>query len=235
MKKKEKKLDRDEMVLHIYHELRERILDGKYDSGAKINQTTVAEEFGVSRTPVTRALSILETEGHLINIPQKGYFVPAISVRNLMEMYQIRQMLHEIIAPDIIKYITPEEIQELRDYFAPFINCPSIDIEEYLKADKNFHNRLFEISRHKLVNRIQKTIPFGYRQYRPIIAAKPEDSLKLHLGIIDAIEAKDVELTIERLHNHTGANLERLRQLTEYLVAMNRDSDQVFIDEFKQT
>ncbi|GEM_PF-5420244 len=234
MKKREKKPDRDEIVLYICQELKQRILDGKYDSGKKLNQTTIAKEFGVSRTPVTRALSILETEGHLINIPQKGYFLPALTVKNLMEMYQIRQMLHVIIAPDIIKYITPEEIRELRGFFAPFINRPAIDVEEYLIADQNFHNRLFEISRHQLVNRIQKTIPFGYRQYRPIIAIKPEETLQLHLDIIDAIEAKNVKLTAKLLHNHTGANLEKLRQLTEYLVAMNRDPDQVLIDEFRQ-
>jgi len=63
----------------IYKVLRERIIEFKYNIGEPINEKSVAEEFGVSKTPAREALGMLVQDGYLINLPRQGYFVKEVS------------------------------------------------------------------------------------------------------------------------------------------------------------
>lgn len=140
-------------TLGIYDELKKRIQNGDYTPGQKINQAELSKEFSVSRTPVIKALGMLQAEELVDNIPQRGYFIHILTVKNVLEMYQLRVVMDCIIIKDIVRNITDEEINELEFLFLPFIDEDEIDKGEYARADMNFHSRLYEISKNHTIIR----------------------------------------------------------------------------------
>ncbi len=74
----------------VFQKIREDILKGRYKKGDELVECTIGKELGVSRTPVREAVRQLALEGLVQVIPNKGAFVTGISVRDVMDMYQIR-------------------------------------------------------------------------------------------------------------------------------------------------
>ncbi|HUB71130.1 MAG TPA: GntR family transcriptional regulator [Acidimicrobiales bacterium] len=77
----------------VIKRVRDMILDGVLPPGASVSETSLAEEFGVSRTPIREALKQLETEGLLEVRPRVGTFVPVLSRRDLTELFQLKEIL----------------------------------------------------------------------------------------------------------------------------------------------
>ena len=82
----------------VFEKIRNDILKGRYKKGDELVECTIGKELGVSRTPVREAIRQLELEGLVQLIPNKGAFVTGISVKDVMDMYQIRARLEGLCA-----------------------------------------------------------------------------------------------------------------------------------------
>src|SRR5690606_33100655 len=123
----------------IYHVLRTRICLLDYPPGSRLREEDLAEEFGVSRTPIRRVLVKLEAEGLLRSIHGVGTIVTDIDVDELEQVYQLRVELAELIGK--LSPVLPSE-KKLADFRAQLARCEKLiaqpDPREFARINMEF-------------------------------------------------------------------------------------------------
>ena len=84
--------DKYSLGSRVFNKLREDILNGRYNEKDELKEAAVAEELGVSRTPVREAFRQLELEGLIRIVPNKGAYVTGISACDVADIYEIRSL-----------------------------------------------------------------------------------------------------------------------------------------------
>ena len=93
--------------------LRQAIQDGTLKPGERLMEIPLAEELGVSRTPIREAIRKLELEGFVVMVPRRGTYVANISLKDITQVFEIRSALEELAAGLAAERITSEEIETL--------------------------------------------------------------------------------------------------------------------------
>lgn len=182
----------------IYSKVKKLILSKELRPGEKIVQDRLATQLGVSRTPLIKALQMLEAEFLVESIPRRGMFVKEINAKELIDAFECREVLEGVAVRLAAKRITDAEIAKLRALFAPFQGGDGqIDREEYVHADLQFHSLINEISGNQIIARLESLGSIHLMTVNPL-TRKPEETLDEHLAIIDALARRD-EIDAERL------------------------------------
>src|SRR4030043_728654 len=101
----------------VYENLKKRIINHSLKSGEPLNESVLTKELGISKTPIREALQQLEKEGFVENIPGKGSFVSRISVQDIREIFEIREILEcEAIKRAALKS-DPDKIESIKKKF----------------------------------------------------------------------------------------------------------------------
>ncbi len=98
-----------------YQQLFDAIQKGTLKPGTRIRETDIAEEFGISRTPVRDAIRRLENDGLIVHLPHQGAVIKKLDHREIMEMYEMRQVLEGTAAYHAAQHASPLEIDELEE------------------------------------------------------------------------------------------------------------------------
>ena len=178
-------------VIQIKEIIRKRIINNEIGSKQKINQQLLSRELGVSRTPVTKALNMLAAEGIVDNIPNHGYFVHIYSLKEITDMFNIRQFIDMQSAACAAALASDQEISTMYGFFEPFKNNSPIDENAYINSDKKFHQYLYKFCRNELLQKIEKTYQIYDRAFLPGLLLKADESMNEHLEIINAIEKRN--------------------------------------------
>jgi len=202
-------------IEYIHNIIRGWILENKIEPGKKINQIKIAEELKVSRTPIVKALHKLATEGLVDNIPQRGFFVHQITLKELHELFILRESLEKIIICDIVERLTKKEIRDLEMFFIEFTKVNAIDVKKYSLKDQQFHTKLFELSNNSLVKKINETFQVLNRTFLSGLVRPPKDTLPEHLKIIETLKMKDVQGAVKIISEHDGNTQQRLLQIMD--------------------
>ena len=101
----------------IFERLENDILSGVYPKGTVLTELSLCEELGVSRTPVREALSKLEVEGLIENIPNRGAFIRGLSAQDIADIMTMRKIYEIQAVRWAVQRITDEEIDELEENF----------------------------------------------------------------------------------------------------------------------
>ena len=199
--------------------LRKQIITGEMASGQRINETDLASHLNISRPPIREAFRILENEQLVVNIPRKGNKVTKISMEDLQEVYQAREML-ECYAIDILKN---RDIRVLPDVTASVesnlsLPMPSQDNKEevfaYLKAFVDFHKKLIENTGNNWVLHFYNSISSHLARYQFVYLYIPESgrrSIDEHQHILSLIKVGDYEKAKDFLREHINYTFEFLR------------------------
>ena len=152
-------------------QLREMILNGKFKPGERITETSLAKALGASRTPVRYALSILEQEGLVSGVPNRGYRVERFSMRDISNAIDLRGMLEGMAARIIAEHgIDAEDAQELQqcleegDRILARDVLDETDIVDYSNMNARFHEILLEAANNRpLTNalHLNDKVPFA--------------------------------------------------------------------------
>ena len=124
--------------------IREGILSGVLEPGARLRQETLAGELGVSRVPVRSALRKLESEGLVESAPHRGSVVRILEAEEIAETYELRVLLETFALRSAIRRITPDELDEL-SRLADEIDARAPG-EAWLEVTEQFYRRLYEIA-----------------------------------------------------------------------------------------
>lgn len=186
----------------VFHKIRENILAGKYLQNEELREKTIADELGVSRTPVREALRQLELEGLVTIIPNKGASVVGISRKDIQDIYEIRSHLEGLCAKWAISNITAEQLDELDEniYLSEF-HIEKQHFEQVLELDNKFHEVLYKASNSKMLDHVLSDFHHYVERVRKVTLSKPErakKSIEEHKKIVEALRNQD-ESKAERL------------------------------------
>lgn len=177
-------------------------------------ETRLAEELGVSRTPIREAIRQLELEGLVVSIPNRGVFVQGISKQDIDDIYTIRHLIEgqavrwavERIEEEELKEL--EEIVELMEYYTR-----KKDFEQLAKLDTRFHDVIYDACKSKVLRHTLSSLHHYIQKARLHSLKVPHralDTLHEHRAILDAIERhdpEDAETLMAQHISHASSNL----------------------------
>lgn len=186
----------------------------------RVREEALAEQLGVSRTPVREALIRLESVGMISLRPGRGALLMPVSDLEYLEWLQIREQLEGLATREAALNASKRDVDQLRAIFAPFQSTASGEGAglEYAKANVFFHKEIMRLCGNSLLARIWDS--FGHLQTsfrRRTIARlhRREESLKQHMEIIDAIEKRDADHAELLAKSHVRALALAVKQAIE--------------------
>jgi DNA-binding GntR family transcriptional regulator len=192
------------------------------EEAPKLDEKQLAENLGVSRTPIREALSRLVQEGLVQNIPRRGAFVVRKTKKEMLEMICVWSALEGLAARMATVRATDKEIAELRQLFATFKDTEGVSaqIDEY--SDKNiaFHQAIIKLSKCDLLVDIAEGLFIHMRSIRSRTIREGQrlkDSIVDHMHIIDALEKRDAELSEKYVREHTNDLKEHVNDNVDWL------------------
>ena len=176
-------------------------------SELRLDERQLAEDLGVSRTPLREAVARLEQEGFVRTVPRKGVYVVRKTKREILEMITVWAALESMAARLITLAASDEEIATLRRMFATFENNQvQANIDEYSEANIRFHQALLRMSHCNLLNQMTENLFIHMRSIRARTISehsRASRSIIDHINIIEALEQRDTELAQHLVRQHT--------------------------------
>jgi DNA-binding GntR family transcriptional regulator len=189
---------------------------------AKLDERRLAEDLGVSRTPIREALSRLEQEGLVETIPRKGAFVVRKTKAEILEMVYAWAALESMAARLATERASDEEIGRLRELFGTFAapDKATAQIDEYSDTNIRFHQSIMALSKNSVLQALAETLFVHMRAIRAqTITERDRASRSVidHMHIIEAIEHRDTELAERLVREHTFGLAEHINDYVAYL------------------
>ena len=133
----------ENLDLKVYRELKSMIVERKLKPGEKILQEKISQQFGVSRTPLMCALKKLEQEKLVQAVPRRGFFVRRFTPEEVLEAFELREILEGLAARRAALVISPAEAEKLKMFFkAADFSERNLNIRRYAEEDRRFHQFL---------------------------------------------------------------------------------------------
>lgn len=194
------------LTTRIFNVLREDILNNKYAEGEKLVEAKLAEDLGVSRTPVREALKQLELDGLVENIPNRGVIVLGISQQDIEDIFEIRTAIEGISARWAVDRITNEELASLKEVYElmEFYTFKK-DVEKFAELNTKFHEVIYKATKSRYLEQVLKDFQYYMKKTRRRslqVEGRIYDSLSEHKEVLDAFIARDKEWAERALSNH---------------------------------
>lgn len=201
---------------HIHGVLLDAIMNMNiYNSktNLRLDERRMAEQLGISRTPIREALVRLEQDGFVDIQARKGVFVRRKSLSEILDMIVVWAALESMAARLATEKATDKELAALRDLAAKYsANSARADIAEYSDANFLFHQRILDLSKCTMIRELADGLflhMYAVRRRAMEESDRAAHSVADHMEIIEALESRDgdlasrlVRLHTMRLHDH---------------------------------
>ncbi len=199
-------------VDHAYALLRRRILDNVYPPGHQVLENELAEELGISRTPMRETLIRLANEGLIEVIPRHGMRVLPVSPTDMNEIYVVLAAL-ESLAAELLALRRPSdaELKPLVDATRDMTRAlKADDLDAWAVADERFHHGLIVLAGNRtLIDAVQRLADRAHRarMFTLRLRPKPVNSTREHTALLDRIRAGDAEgaVRVNRAHRERAS------------------------------
>ncbi|MBS9404426.1 GntR family transcriptional regulator [Halomonas sp. TRM85114] len=197
----------------VFHQLQDAIVRGELPPGSKITEPGLSRAYGISRGPLREAMRRLEAHRLIERVPHVGARVVKLSVKELLELFDLREALESMAARLAAEHMSAEQIAGLRDVLA--VHEQQSDFkrgEAYYQreGDLDFHYLIVQGSQNRmLMTLLCDDLYYLVRLYRTQFSAsgtRPQRAFVEHHRIIDAIEAGDAELAELLMRRHLSAS-----------------------------
>jgi len=190
-----------------YQILKTMIMERQLLPGEKIPQEKLAEDLGISRTPLINALKFLEKEKLVQSIPRRGFFMRTFTQKEMISIFELREVLEGLAARKAAQKITDNQIVQLGKFFKQFAGDKDIDdIRAYAREDRRFHKFLLDIGAKEFLKSILETynvISYSYQVVSPEgLVRHPRETIREHRAMIDAIAGRDAEAAENLMRRH---------------------------------
>ncbi len=193
--------------------LRQRIFRRELEPGSWIDELKIAEEYGISRTPLREALKVLAAEGLVTMKVRRGAYVTEVSEKDMADVYHLLGLLESDAASTVASRATPAQLQELRGLHEELERAAAgtPDRERFFEINEHFHMRLLEIAdnrwRSQMVTDLRKVMKLN-RHHSLFKSGRIEESLAEHRAIVAALQAHDADGARHRMLEHFHNGLE---------------------------
>ena len=190
----------------VFENLRTAILEGNLKAGQRLMEVQLAEQLGVSRTPIREAIRKLELEGLVVMLPRKGAYVANMSFKDLIDVLEIRSSLEGLAASLAAERLREEDISDLERVAKEFEkSVREADIDNVLKKDVEFHEKIFLMANNKKLYQLITSLWEQVHRFRVTYVSNSDASLSLvdeHNRILEAIKSGDCELAKKYATEH---------------------------------
>ena len=198
----------------VAERLRQRIFAHELTPGTWIDEQKLAEQYGISRTPLREALKVLASEGLVELKPRRGCYVTEISRRDLDDIFPLMAMLEGRCAADAAKAAKPADIKGLKEIHARLEAAASEGrIDAFFEANQEFHRRIQELANNRwllsVIQDLRRVLKLS-RLHSLSREGRLQQSLEEHRAIMAAIEAGEVAKAEKLMHDHLLSGREAL-------------------------
>ncbi len=209
----------------LAHEgIRRLLFNNEIVPGQKISYKMIADRLGMSLTPVVQAMKILEFQGFVTHVPNKGYTSEPLSLQEIEEIYDLREVIEISLLPKVIENLDRKGIERLKSVLEK-INAPDIDLSARLLIDREFHTTLSGISKRKTqIQILENLFDLLYLKYRGSLLFVASETVvgSQHQRIFDAVITRCTEKATDAMKQHfTTIKARALATLTLLLAGKN--------------
>jgi DNA-binding GntR family transcriptional regulator len=187
----------------------------------RLDERQLALDFGVSRTPVREAMAQLEREGFVRSVPRRGVYVVRKTKREVIELIQAWAALESMAARLITEHASDADIAGLRRMFTTFEgNKLHAKLDEYSEVNIAFHQAIIELSGNQALIRLAENLFTHMRMIRGRTIGEDnrvDRSIRDHMNIIRALEARDTERAEDLVRQHALGLAEHVDRHADYL------------------
>lgn len=191
------------IVLEI---LREAIVSGLLRPGEKLMEAQLAEEMGISRTPVREAIRKLELEGFVNMIPRKGACVAEYSEKDIVDTFKIRLALERLAVELAVEKITDARLEELKKVIAEeSIYIENGNLEMMVEKDAEFHELIYSTGDNRRLVTIMSNLKEQIRRFRFVSLGgqgRGKEVLEEHELIMEALKRRDLKQALACMEEH---------------------------------
>jgi DNA-binding GntR family transcriptional regulator len=190
----------------VAEHLRARIYAHELAPGAWVDEQALADEFGISRTPMREALKVLAAEGLVILKPRRGCYVAELSERDLDEIFPVMALLEGRVAEEATRRLASTDFSRLAAIHADLErHAAANDTDRFFEANQAFHGALQEMAGNRwlsqLIDETRKFIKLTRRDSLRL-DGRLKQSLAEHRAILAAIKNGDAAAAALQMHNH---------------------------------
>lgn len=179
----------------VYRILKKEIIKGSLKPGSKVLEGRIADQIGISRTPVREAIRELAAEGFVTLSPNQGVVVRGVSAENIREVLQVHSVLEGLATRLSCEVINEEKLKELENYVNKMEKLTNKkDPLAYSEVDLKFHELIVDNCGNKRLIQMRKNISDQAQRYRISslrIQGRLKKSLKEHQKILEAFKTKN--------------------------------------------
>jgi DNA-binding GntR family transcriptional regulator len=187
----------------------------------RLDERQLAQDLGVSRTPVREAMAQLEREGFVRSVPRRGVYVVRKTKQEVIELITAWAALEGMAARLITQAASDEEIARLRAMFATFENGTlHAKLDEYSEVNIEFHQTIIRMSRNRVLIDLAENLFTHMRMIRrKTIGEKDraDRSIRDHINIIEALEARDTDRAEALVRDHALGLADHVARHADYL------------------
>lgn len=201
----------------IAKHLEEMILMGRFPSGERLDEIRLAEEFGVSRTPIREAFQKLTVSGLIRHLPRRGAFVHQPGPVELMEMFEVMAEMEAVCARLAALRISDAALGDLN---AANLRCQDAvdagDADGYYHENERFHHIIYHEAgngflEHEALRLHRRLRPFRRLQLQ--FRGRLRQSMAEHRAIVSALTAADPDGAAAALRAHVAVQGEKFHHL----------------------
>jgi len=190
--------------------LRQRIFARELAPGSWIDEMRLAEEYGISRTPLREALKVLATEGLVTMKMRRGAYVTEVNDKDQRDVYHLLSLLESDAAGVVAAQASDLELAELESIHQE-LSAAVGNTDKFFAINERFHMRLLEIAnnrwRDQMVADLRKVMKLN-RHNSLLKSGRIEESLREHQALLEALLARDVSASVARMQAHFANGLE---------------------------
>lgn len=187
----------------------------------RLDERKLAQDFGISRTPVREAMAQLESEGFVRSVPRRGIYVVRKTKAEVIEMITAWAALESMAARLITQTASADEIAGLRKMFTTFENGKvRAHLDEYSDVNIEFHQSIIRLSHNRVLIDLAENLFTHMRMIRrKTIGEKDraDRSIRDHLNIIEALEARATDRAEDLVRDHALGLADHVAQFADYL------------------
>ena len=190
----------------VFYTLRQAILKGELEPGERLMEMQLAEQLGVSRTPIREAIRKLELEGLVLMIPRRGAIVAKITEKDLKDVLEVRASLERLstkLACERMEEETIEELREAQEAFKAALRGDNITLQA--QKDVEFHDVIYKSTNNlrliQMLNNLREQM-YRYRLEYLKDGTSHQKLVEEHEAIIEALSRRDTEETTNIMVGH---------------------------------
>jgi len=204
--------------------IEDKIATGVFPPGMHLDESELAQKFGVSRTPLREALIQLSSMGIVLVRPRRGAVVADVSPHRLLEMFELMAELEAMCARLASRRMSDvDEGSLLKAHRACEAACLSGDPDDYYHKNESFHQAIYAAAHNGFLVEQAMVLQRRLRPYRRLqlrVRNRMSASFKEHTGIVEALQQGNGDLAAERLRQHILVQGERFTDLLASLASL---------------